>query len=110
VEDEEVPDPISALIPGGGWMIYHGQQERTPGALGRVVFGRETVEPAEWSEPVVAWALLASGAVVPLGANPNGTVWSMSAEDDELWHPDSTAPPAQDHLRRYRDQIEAGGG
>jgi hypothetical protein len=65
--------------------------------------------PADWSDPVAAWALLASGAVVLLGANPNGTVWSMSAEDDELWHPDSSAGRSQDRRRQYREQLEAGG-
>jgi hypothetical protein len=110
MQDDEDPGQIVALIPGGGWMIYHSQEERGPGPIARFIRGRQPAETAPgWSDPVVAWALLANGAVVPLGTGPDGTVWAMSAEQGEIWHPDSSGIRYQDHLRLYREQMHPGG-
>jgi hypothetical protein len=99
VADDEDPDPIIALIPGGGWMIYHIQEkeQRVPGT--------------GWSDPVVAWALCKSGNVIPMEAEAN-IVWpiEVGTEDCEFWHPDGSSRRTQNYLRQYREQMEAGGG
>jgi hypothetical protein len=86
------PEQTIALIPGGGWMIFHS------------TFGEA------WSEPVVAWALEANGNIVPVEADPDGRVRTVNMDGSEIWHPDSTRE--QDLLRAaaHRAQLEQGGG
>lgn len=65
---------------------------------------------AEWSEPVVAWALCESGNVLPVEAE--GTVAlpiEVGTRGYELWHPDGSSQYCQDHLGQYHEQLEAGG-
>jgi hypothetical protein len=95
VEDEE-REPFIALIPGGGWMIWHADAR------------------SGWSDPVVAWALCANGDVIPLEADGQGQslVWPVEAggaSDIELWHPDSSSRRAQDRLKHHRNELDAGG-
>jgi hypothetical protein len=33
----------------------------------------------------------------------------VGTKDYEFWHPDSSSRYAQNHLRKYREQLEAGG-
>jgi hypothetical protein len=91
--DEEDTDPYIALIPGGGWMIYHSKAK------------------SGWSDPVVAWALCASGGAVPLEADHDGTVRPLKAPaaDAEIWHPESSSRRAQDRLQHHRNELNAGG-
>jgi hypothetical protein len=89
-EDEN--RPFTALIPGGGWMIYHSDAERG------------------WSDPVVAWALCKNGDVIALEADSAGNVWEAApAEGAEVWHPDSSSRQAQQRRQQHRNEIDAGG-
>ena len=85
-----------ALIPGGGWMIFHGAGDD------------------DYSSPVVAWALQANGDVVPLEVDNDGRVYlyptDTTEDSGELWHPDSSSRRAQMRMQYHRDQIGRGGG
>lgn len=90
---DESEDRIVALIPGGGWMIWHSDAK------------------SGWSDPVVAWALCASGDVIPLEADHDGTVWPLRPPggDHEIWHPESSSRQAQGRLQHHRNELDAGG-
>jgi hypothetical protein len=94
--DPSLGGQFVALIPGGGWMIFHHKGED------------------DYSSPVVAWALQANGDVVPLEASDDGRPYlhpvDASEDSGELWHPGSSSRRAQMRMQYHRDQIGRGGG
>jgi hypothetical protein len=94
--DPNLGGQFVALIPGGGWMIFHSTGED------------------DYSSPVVAWALRANGDVVPLEAPDDGRVQlnpvDAAEASGELWHPGSSSRRAQLRMQYHRDQIGRGGG
>jgi hypothetical protein len=91
VADNEDPDQIVTIIPGGGWMIWDGRRG--------------------WSTPVVAWALRRDGSVVAMESDSAGLVWPLDPTDghDEIWHPEASSRHSQERLQHHRSEIDAGG-
>jgi hypothetical protein len=88
--DETEQARLVALIPGGGWMIYH------------------TSEGEDWSDPVVAWALTAAGDVVPLTVDSDDMRPRPAQEDirASVWHLASSDARAQRWKEIHESKIK----
>jgi hypothetical protein len=60
------------LIPGGGWMVEHTDDDGT-----------------RWGEPILAWALNVGGAITPLVTDSVGWVDTLAQDRQRsrIYHP-----------------------